>query len=313
LERSGYNDPLSGTLGTPVAWYQIPLVTSELKGRSSVELVNDDDKVTPHTLLGKRLRRERQDAGLSLRALAEQLGYPHSYLSLIETGKRLPSEDVARALDTFFETRGLFVDLLEMAHDSLIPDYSRRIVNKEPEAERIQVFTSSLIPGLLQTEEYARELFRRSLPGEPEDQVHERVAVRMRRKGIFEREEPPYFWALMDEAALKRPIGSSKCMTEQLHHLLQVADKPRISIHIVPFAEGAHPLLGGCLTLLTLRNGGTMAFVESFASGDQVESPRRVLELTERLDVARSMALSDVKSLELIQNYLREYEGDHDS
>jgi hypothetical protein len=214
------------------------------------------------------------------------------------------------ALDEFFDADGVLAELLEMAHDTLIPAYSRKAVNKEPEAERIQVFASSLIPGLLQTDKYAKELFRRSLPGDSEDQLNERVAVRMKRKRILERSESPYYWAIMDEAALKRPIGD---MAGQLDHVLQTATRPRITIQVLPFAMGAHSMLGGSLTLHTHRDGGTIAVVESFASGETVESPKRVVELTQLFDLARSLALPEDESLDLIRRYLKEYENDHDS
>jgi transcriptional regulator with XRE-family HTH domain len=278
-----------------------------------MELNSEDEKVTPRTLLGKRLRRERGEADLSLRALAEQLGYPHPYISRVEQGKQLPSADLATALDVFFRTKGMFTDLLEMARDAVIPDYNRRAINLETEAGRIQVFASSLIPGLLQTKDYARELFRGSLPGESEERLEEHVAVRMHRQSIFDQKEPPFFWAIMDEAALRRPVGGAPCMAEQLRHLLKASEQPCTEVRVLPFDEGTHPMMGGCLTLLTLHDGGTMAFVESFASGEQVEAPTRVLDLTQRFDVARSMALSGDKSWELIGQHLKGYEDESNS
>lgn len=177
-------------------------------GSIEVELNGESSKVTPRVRLGRRLRRLRERKGLSLRQLSEQVGgYSHSYLGRVELGEQLPSEVLVDSLDEFFGTDGMLGELLEMAHDSVIADYSRTFVSKEPKAERIQVFTSSLIPGLLQTEEYARELFRRSLPGEAESERDDRVTVRMRRQRILEHAEAPFYWAIMDEAALKRPIG----------------------------------------------------------------------------------------------------------
>jgi transcriptional regulator with XRE-family HTH domain len=279
-----------------------------------MELNSEDGKLTPRLRLGRRLRRLRDRKGLSLRQLSEQVGgYSHSYLGRVELGEQLPSEALVEALDTYFETDGVLAELLEMAHDSLIADYGRGYVSKEPEAERIQVFTSSLIPGLLQTEDYARELFRKSLPGEGEQRLSELVASRMRRKRIFEREEPFYYWVIMDEAALRRPMGSPRSMAAQLRYLLDLADNPRITVQILPFAMGAHSMLGGSLTLYTLQGGENVAVVESFASGHPVESSKRVVELTQRFDVARSMALAEGESLDVIRRYLKEYEDEHDS
>ncbi|WP_327225081.1 helix-turn-helix transcriptional regulator [Streptomyces platensis] len=279
-----------------------------------MELNNeDDDRATPRSVLGRRLRRLREAADLSQRALADKVGYPHTYLSRVERGEQLPSEALAEQLDTHFATDGLFVELLAMAQDASIPDYGRAVVDSERKATRIQVFGSSLIPGLLQTEDYAHALFRESLPGESEERRNGRVATRMRRKRVFEKEQAPYYWAIMDEAALRRPIGTKSTMRTQLRYVLKRVESPRVSAQVLPFAQGAHPMLGGSLSLHTLRNGSTLAYVESFASGLPVESPERILELTQRFDVARSKALPERETLDLIRDYLREYEDDDDS
>ncbi|MEV7678897.1 DUF5753 domain-containing protein [Streptomyces sp. NPDC088341] len=279
-----------------------------------MELNNESGQLTPRVRLGRRLRRLRERKQLSLRQLSEHVGgYSHSYLGRVELGDQLPSEALVNTLDGFFDTDGVLAELLEMAHEFVIADYSRRFVSKEPEAERIQVFTSSLIPGLLQTEEYARELFRKALPGESEEERSERVTVRRRRQRIFDRHEAFYYWAIIDESALRRPMGDAKGMTGQLRHLLRIASRPHTTIQILPFAKGAHSMLGGSLTLMTLKDGGTIALVESFDSGEAVSSTKRVIELTDRFDLARSMALTDDESIDLIRRYLKEYDDEYDS
>lgn len=271
------------------------------------------DRTTPRTLLGRRLRRLREANGLSLRALADQLTYTHTYLARVEHGDQLPSQALAESLDSHFGTDGLFTELLELARDTAIPGYGRAIIRAQETATRIQVFTSSLIPGLLQTEEYARELFRATLPGADEEKLTELVETRMRRKQVFTKEAPPYFWAIMDEAELKRPMGSDKCMAEQITALLGAARSPQVTVQVLPFTARQHPMQGGSLSLLTLPNGSTIGYVESFATGELLESPKRILELTQRFDTARSQALAQEQSIDLIREYLRGYEYDADS
>jgi len=279
-----------------------------------MELNNeDDDRATPRSVLGRRLRRLREAADLSQRALADKVGYPHTYLSRVERGEQLPSEALAERLDTYFATDGLFAELLAMAQDASIPDYGRAVVDSERKAARIQVFGSSLIPGLLQTEDYAHALFRESLPGESEERRNGRVATRMRRKRVFEKEQAPYYWAIMDEAALRRPIGGAACMCGQLRHLLKAVEPSQVAVQVLPFVQGEHPMLGGSLSLLTFRNGSTTGYVESFFSGESVEAPAKVLELTHMFDVARSKALPEGETLDLIREYLRKYENEDDS
>ena len=273
-----------------------------------MELNNENDgKATPRTVLGRRLRRLREHADLSLRGLAEKVGYPHTYISRVERGEQLPSEALAEALDIYFNTDGLFVELLEMAQDSLIATYSSEFVDKEPDAIRIQVFTSSIIPGLLQTEEYTRECYRAGLDAKMLNELDARVTARMKRQRIFDGDPPPLYWAIMDEAALKRSTEHKEIMCEQLEHLLQMAANSYVTIQVLPFGRALHPMMGGSLTLLTLKDGTTTALVESFDSGETVDSPKRVVELVQRFDIARSMALSESESLALIRSYLKEY------
>ncbi|MFD8379331.1 Scr1 family TA system antitoxin-like transcriptional regulator [Streptomyces sp. NPDC059679] len=264
-------------------------------------------------MLGRRLRRLRESAGLTLRGLAEQVDYPHTYISRVERGEQLPSAALATALDTHFGTDGLFAELLEMAQDASIPDWARVILGNEEKATRIQIFASSLIPGLLQTEEYSHALFRASLPGASEEKLSERVETRMRRKRVLNKDNPPFYWAIMDEAALKRPIGGSKCMRDQIAYMLEVSASAHITIQVLPFARGEHPMLGGSLSLLTLPKGTSIGYVESFASGEAVDSQPRIVELTQRFDIARSMALPEQESVDLIHAYLREHADEDDS
>lgn len=272
-----------------------------------MELQENEDRSTPRTMLGRRLRRLRDSAGLSLRALAELIGYPHTYIGRVERGEQLPSVALAEALDVYFETDELFVELLPMAQDTLIAHYSREVVSQERDALRIQVFTSSLIPGLLQTEDYARELFLAGLPGKSPDQIDAHVTARMNRQRLFQGDDPPYYWAIIDEAALRRPTANKEFMGAQLERLLGTAGNSRITVQVLPFRQALHPMLGGSLTLLTLKGGGTVALVESFDSGEAVDSPKKLVELAQRFDLARSKALPEPESLDLIRNYLEEY------
>lgn len=274
-----------------------------------MESNNEDIQLTPRVRLGRRLRRLRERKGLSLRQLSKQVGgYSHSYLGRVELGQQLPSEALVNTLDEFFDADGVLAELLELAHDMLVPDYMGKAFTWEHEAARLQVFTSSLVPGLLQTPEYTLALFRRSLSGESDEEIRERAAVRLKRQRILEREAPPAYWAIMDEAALKRPIGGPNCMIDQLNHLLHMAARPRVVLQVLPFSRGAYPMLGGSLNLRTLPSGETLATIESFGSGELVESPSGVLKQTQRFDLARSLALTDEESLDLIRKYVKEYE-----
>ncbi|MBC3985976.1 helix-turn-helix transcriptional regulator [Streptomyces sp. AC536] len=268
---------------------------------------SEGDRATARTLPGRHLKRLREQSGLSLRALAEKLHYPHSYISRVEHHEQLPSEALANALDESFSTGGLFVDLLTIAQDSMVTRQSRDCFPLEARSIRIQVISSNLVPGLLQTEEYARGAFSLGLARADLPALEEIVAFRLRRQELFTREDPPQYWAIMDESALRRLTADPRLMVIQLEHLLHVAAEPHINIQVMPLSEPFHPVMGGSLTLLTLENGTTTALLESFASGEVISAPRQVVDHLHRFNVACAQALTPADSLDLIRRYLREY------
>ncbi|MEO3753239.1 helix-turn-helix transcriptional regulator [Streptomyces sp. B6B3] len=271
-----------------------------------MELNPDDERMTPREVLARHLRRLREGAGLSLRGLGEELRYQHTYFGRIENGGQLPSEALAKAIDDYFGTGGLFADLLKADRDAKIPDYGK-VLRKEKEAVRIHSFNSTVIPGLLQIEEYARELTRNGQAWDTEEQIERWVADRMRRKRLFEREVPPQYLVVVDEAVLARPVGGSRIMCKQLEHVLAAVESVYNTVQVVPFAEGDHGMAGGTVTLLTLADGTMIGHVEGPMTGEPVMAPDRVIKLSRKFDRVRSKALSEERSRLLILRYLKEY------
>jgi transcriptional regulator with XRE-family HTH domain len=215
-----------------------------------------DDRPTPRKALGGRLRKLRERAGLSLRELADDTTYNHTYLHRVELGQQLPSEALVTVLDTRFDTDGLLAELLEMARSGSIQEYSRKTIDKEATALRIQVSTSSVIPGLLQTDAYTRALFTANSPSTPPNEIDDAVAARMARKRTLNRgNNSALLWAIIDESALKRTVGTKGVMKEQLLSLIKDATSRDITIQVYPFERGDHPMLEGSLTLLTMKDG----------------------------------------------------------
>lgn len=265
-----------------------------------------EERPTVRRVLGSTLRRHREQAQLSLRELATKTTYNHTYIGRVERGEQLPSDALAQSLDDVLGTGGALFELLEVAREGAIQDYGRTLIHREFSAARIQVFTSSVVPGLLQTPSYARALFDASRLRKSDADLDDAVVARVGRQRIFAREEPPFFWAIMDEAALRRPVGSGDCMREQLTYVAEAARSPHVSCQIFPFGAGVHPMLGGSLTLLTMNDGEAVGHLESFGSGELVESPKRIIELTELFDTVRAGALPQEESLSLIRKYAEE-------
>jgi transcriptional regulator with XRE-family HTH domain len=269
----------------------------------------DKSQLGPDQMIARRLREHREAHGLSQGALAKLIGYPQSYISKVENGKQRPGDGLSEALDAHFGTHGEFVALLEMARALLIEPGAREVVAKELVSVRLRTFASGVIPGLLQTEDYARSQFRKGRPRDTEDQIEERVAARLNRHvKLFGRDDPPFYRAVIDEAALARPAHSKKVMADQLRALLPYQNHPRIRVHVLPFTAYDHGMQGGSLNLLDLEAGGTVALVESFRTGQPVESPREVVEYEELFEAVQHEALPVHESGDLIRRYIEDYD-----
>jgi transcriptional regulator with XRE-family HTH domain len=266
-------------------------------------------RLNPDIAIIRRIKEHRTARGLSQNQLAHLIGYPQSCVSQIETGKRRLTDGIAEALDKHLSTHGEFTLLLEMSRALLIEPGAREVLSREPEAARIRVFASSSVPGLLQTEDYARALIRRGLPRDSASDVSERAAERMRRQArVFDQADPPFYRAVVDEAVLARPVGSKAVMAAQLQKLVSLRENQLKKVQVVPFETFEHGLQGGSLYLLDLR-GGTLAMLENFRTAQGVESPREVAEYQELFDAADWQALSVDESAELIDRYRKEYEN----
>jgi hypothetical protein len=187
-------------------------------------------------------------------------------------------------------------------------EHMKELLPHEKEAVRIQFFSSSAVPGLLQTEPYAWALTRKSLPGASDSEISARVSLRIDRQQVLVRPEAPYCWGVIDEAVLTRPLAAKGAMLDQLQHLEQFAANPRNTFQIVPNIAGLHGFMGGSLALLHLEDGRTVALVESFGPGEPIENPARVAFYSEMYDAVKIAALPPDDSLKLISRYVKEYE-----
>jgi plasmid maintenance system antidote protein VapI len=268
------------------------------------------DQLRPDLAIVRRIKEHRAARNLSQNQLAKLIGFPQSCISQIETGKRRLTDGIAEALDKELGTHGEFTMLLEMSRALLIEPGAREVLSREPEAERIRVFNSSVIPGLLQTPDYALALTRASRPNDPEAHILELVAARkQRQQRVFNKELPPVYRAVIDEAALARPVGTDRVMADQLSQLLSYGANRRVRVKMLPCSAREHGVMGGSLFLLDLR-GGTLAMVENFRTAQGIESARDVVEYQELYDAVDGAALTVEDSAEMVRQYMKEYEND---
>jgi transcriptional regulator with XRE-family HTH domain len=241
---------------------------------------------------GSEVRRYRTNAKMSLAGLAEVVKYSKSQLGRIETADAMPQPGLSEALDAAFGTDGHFVRLYALARREAHRDKYRRRMELEAQARVIEEYSGHVVPGLVQTRDYAYALFRASNPGESEDRLEERVAARLGRQELLRTDPRPHLWIILDEAVTRRPVGTPAVMREQLAVLLPLVETPHTTIQALPDSHGEHALLGGSLTLLTLGGSLTVAYEEGITIGHLIEDPEAVSQHRRAYDLLRAYALS---------------------
>ncbi|MEV6032592.1 helix-turn-helix transcriptional regulator [Nonomuraea sp. NPDC052116] len=194
---------------------------------------------------GEVLKKARNSAGLSQTALGDLLSCSESLVGLIERGKRRPGKKFTLAAEAILGLNGELFGLLPNTTVMSTPKWFSEWPKVEEKAHTIRTWQPLVVPGLLQTARYARAILSAE-PGVAERWIEEAVETRLRRQSVFEREDPPMYWALLDECVLLRPVGGKEVMREQLEHLLKMGERPNISLQIVPLEIGVTAgLLGG--------------------------------------------------------------------
>jgi len=265
---------------------------------------NDQDG-TPQGVFGAELRYHRERAGLSQTELAALVTVSHDVISKIETGERPPAKDFPERLDAVpeLDTRGglarLWGNLRKGLKNRAIPGWFRPWAEVEAEATALRWYEPLLIPGLLQTEDYARAILAAG-PGINGDDLEDRVAGRMARQSVLERRDPPHLWCVLDEAVLRRPVGGAKVMRTQLEHLAGLAGRPRTTVQVIPASAGAHAGLLGAFIIADVDGSPSMVYLETSAEGQDTDSPTVLAHVTLRFDTLRAEALPRAASRDLI-------------
>jgi transcriptional regulator with XRE-family HTH domain len=214
-------------------------------------------------LVGSHLRRLREagritpeDAGAAIRASA-------SKISRLELGRNgFKPRDIADLLTLYGVNdgteRATLLTLAQQAslpgwwhtYNDLVPAWFGPYLGLEQAASVIRGYEVQFVPGLLQTEDYARAVIRLGHDSAGESELERRVSLRMRRQGILHGPNPPHLWVVIDEGALRRPIGGRAVMRAQIRHLIDIAELPRVTVEMLPFSAGSHTATGGPITIL---------------------------------------------------------------
>lgn len=266
-----------------------------------------DRAASPLGVFGAMLRSYRVKAGMSLEQLGARVYLSDDMVGKIENGQRVPTEQFAAACDAVPElnTGGALAELRDLLKDYLkqraYPGWFIRWPEKEAQARVLRSFELIVIPGLLQTQGYARALLDNRIGSNSED-VDESVAARLERQAILDRDKPPELWVVIEEAALRRPVGGPAIMHEQLNHLLQAAHRPSVVLQVIPASVAAHPGQSGAgFVVADFADAPSVGYQDTHVGGQVIEDRDDIAQLLATWDRLRAEALPRRASLDLVE------------
>ena len=264
--------------------------------------------------LGSELRKLREQKGMTAEEVAARLLVSQSKISRLENGRRSISQRDVRDLCGVYgvEDRRIVDSLMQMAKESRQQGWWHAFgdvpysvyIGLETDAASLRVFEPQMVPGLLQTKDYAEAVITGSLPEAPPDQVGKRVSVRMRRQErITDLDDPLRLWAVIDEASLRRRVGSADIMRDQLAHLVEMAALPHVTVQVLPFSAGAHPGLNGQFAILEFADAtdASVVYLEGITSDLYLEKDSDVHSYSVMYEHLRAQALSAEESRQFIR------------
>jgi transcriptional regulator with XRE-family HTH domain len=264
-------------------------------------------QASPLRLVGSQLALFRRVAGLTQRELAEQLCVSEEWIGSIEQGRRPLKPDLAEQLDALLDTKGVLAVAAEnLPEQEKFPVWAEEYMDIEQRALALSWYDTLVVPGLLQTENYARAVFRSRVPALGEDEIEQQVASRVGRQEILHRKTPPTASFVISQAILMDRLGGREVYAEQLRHLRESAELPGLTLQIMPFGRETHAGLAGPFTLLETPEHTRYAYTETqrgshlTADGDQVS----ILGL--KYAMLRSQALNPEDTRGLLDRLLGE-------
>lgn len=256
-----------------------------------VEKNSEEYEGSARWVLACELQRLREASGKSLAQLSEETNYDRTYLHRLETGERLSKLPVMEALDRVYGTGGLLVRLWGLARLDAFKDKYREFMKLEAKAVIMHAYVGT-IPGLLQSEDFARVALSSAPTPISPDELEEKIAARMGRQEVLHRDPPLTARIILDESALRRPPPDAKVWYEQLTRVVGVAETPHVTIQALPFSAGLHGLMEGSLSLLWMADGSAVAYLEGNKSGDLIEESEEVAQYRLAYDRLRDAALT---------------------
>ncbi|WP_328676673.1 helix-turn-helix domain-containing protein [Streptomyces sp. NBC_00322] len=263
--------------------------------------------------LGQELRRLRELKGMTAEEVAERLLVSQSKISRLENGRRSISQRDVRDLCGVYEVEDhrIVDSLMQMAKDSRQQGWWHAFgdipysvyIGLETDAASLRVYESLIVPGLLQTREYAQAVIEGMWPEATPSEIDKRIQIRLKRQDrLTDPVNPLRFWAVIDEALLRRVVGNRQIMTDQLNHLAQLSEQPHVTLQVLPYDVGAHPGMYGKFAILEFHEAmdASVVYLEGVTSDLYLEKANDVQSYAVMYEHLRAKALSAEQSREFI-------------
>lgn len=273
-------------------------------------------------LLGSQLRKLREAKNVTREEAGHLIRGSESKISRMELGRvGFKERDVADLLTLYGvvdqQARSAVLDLVATANEpgwwhrfnDVLPTWFQAYVGLEEAAARIRTYEVQFVPGLLQTKEYARAVVTAGAAGIGAEEIARRVDLRLERQRILDKEDGPVFWAVIDEAALRRPIGGAEVMRAQLEHLIDLMRQQNITIQIMPFSFGGHSAEGGAFSILRFPDPDLpdVVYVEQLASALYLDKREDVDRYTEVMERLCAVSTTPDETVELLRTIAEEF------
>lgn len=271
----------------------------------------DSGPTVNRILLGTQLRRLREEAGITPQRAGAHIRASHAKISRLELGRvGFKTRDIEDLLDLYGVTepreRDAFLSMAARSNErgwwsrdsDLVQGWFEMYLRLEQEAGSVRTFEAQMVPGLLQSEVYARSILRLFFPSAPAHEIDRRAQMRLTRQKVLTESGGPRLWAIVDEAAVSRQVGSRAVMRAQLEHILELTAMPNVTVQVLPFLAGGHAAMGGPFSILRFNQPELpdIVYLEQYNSATYLDRRAEVedyLWAMERLGVA---AMTPVQS-----------------
>nr|WP_308014134.1 helix-turn-helix transcriptional regulator [Streptantibioticus parmotrematis] len=254
---------------------------------------------------GRQFKIFRERAGLTQAELGEQLGYGEAQIASIEQGRRIARPQTIDRADELLGAGGVLTARKKEIGHARYPAFFRDAARIEEEAVEFHQYASLVMPGMLQTDEYARAMFTVRRPRRTHAEIDQMVTARLARHALFSRKPAPCLSFVLEEVILHRPFGGVRVLRGQLEHLMLTGDNPNVEIQVMPTRVTDHAGVDGPFTLMTPEGGEPVGYVESQGNGRVITDRETVRGFSVRYGILRAQALCPDASMQHIEKLLQ--------